>query len=140
MAHEVCKFSLFQAGKIIGGIDVGLSIASKSEVVLETNYKDGNNYRGYDFIDCLDLLRLDLEKEELLIGCNGCLENYTSSGMSRDMSRGKVGYLVNLGAKPGKEDRCRVFDPVIDTGRLATLDQQIKFKQSWLESIRPKNS
>jgi hypothetical protein len=90
---------------------------------------------GGDFFEALCKIRLELEKENLLLRCYGASLNVYPSGMCRDMGRGLKAYKMFPG-KQGKADNLvRIFD-VGDDITPSTVDAQKEFFWNWVKSER----
>ncbi|MEO0586617.1 MAG: hypothetical protein AAF078_03165 [Planctomycetota bacterium] len=94
---------------------------------------DGHNYASEerDFFDALQEIRRELEQVSILPICYGACENAWPSGMARDMARGCVVYLTEMGVSGGK--RVGTFDSDQNTVP-ATVEKQIDFHHRWMGS------
>lgn len=93
----------------------------------EYKFQDG------DFYTALFGLRAILESKDIVICINGCRIDFVCSGMSQQMSQGKVGYIIEMGKKG--TNKARTFDNCNDQNKLATVEQQIKYIKQWQESF-----
>jgi hypothetical protein len=87
---------------------------------------------GPDLFEALRTLRAKLDKEEILLGCNGARPNAWASGMQRDMGVGKTVYLCELD-RGGRPPEVRTLDaaPLDEAG---TVREQDEFHARWLAS------
>ncbi len=96
----------------------------------------GQSFQDWDYFSALTKLRVELEKEGLLLGCVGSLRNFYPSSMALDMGQGKVGYFMTLGEKAGRKSMARTFDRVDEFSGLATVEEQVSFFQAWRNSLK----
>lgn len=96
----------------------------------------GELFQDWDYFSALNKLRVSLEKDDLLLGCVGCLRNFYPSNMALDMGHGKVGYLMTLGKRAERKNMARTFDPIDEFSGLATVEEQSSFFQAWRSSLK----
>lgn len=105
------------------------------EIILAlSDYKE---YRksGRDFFSTLLDLRELLDTQDITIAINGCRYDFNCSSMSIQMSRGMVGYILEIGKKGSH--KVRTFDTCENRVKLATVDKQMEYYKRWVDS--PKN-
>ena len=85
-----------------------------------------------DFFDALRQIRLELETQNAMILCNGARIDAYPSGMSRQMSLGRIVYLNQTG-QPAKH-KTAIFDKA-DADWVASVAEQDKYHRDWLASL-----
>ena len=85
-----------------------------------------------DFFDALRQIRLELETQNAMILYNGARIDAYPSGMSRQMSLGRIVYLNQTG-QPAKH-KAAIFDKV-DADWVASVAEQDKYHCDWLASL-----
>lgn len=88
---------------------------------------------GSDFFNTLIDIRKELEKDNYIICCNGTRKNFYPSNMSLQMSKGKVGYLLEFGVRAS--NKARTFDLCDKLECMSTVSSQLAFFKKWKESI-----
>lgn len=91
------------------------------------------NYQLGDHFDNFLALRADLEAQEILLACKGCLKNVFPSGMSRSMSFGLTAYETDE-ATLETEPVC-IYQPIVQNEYkdLMTYEQQVIYRKKFLE-------
>jgi len=92
-------------------------------------------FQGSDLFDCLMKFRIYLESKNYLLLCNGARVDVYPSGMSRDMSGGKLAYITKLGISPSKDDLVDIFDSTSQK-YIGTVEQQKEYRALWVNSIK----
>lgn len=69
------------------------------------------DYQDVDLFACLSNLRRDLEGKGTLICCAGARRDVATSGMTRQMSGGRLAYVHPPDRRPGETDLVNIFDP-----------------------------
>ena len=87
---------------------------------------------GDDIVDALRQSRLELETQNAMILCNGARIDAYPSGMSRQMSLGRIVYLNQTG-QPAKH-KAAIFDKA-DADWVASVAEQDKYHCDWLASL-----
>lgn len=87
-----------------------------------------------DLFECLTNLRLKLEISNLLILCNGSVRNIYPSGMSREMSGGRLAYRIHLGKPTTRDDIIDIFEPASPSDVVKVIEQE-EFHQQWMRSL-----
>ena len=85
-----------------------------------------------DFFEALRQIRLELETQNAMILCNGARIDAYPSGMSRQMSLGRIVYLNQTG-QPAKH-KAAIFDKA-DADWVASVAEQDKYHRDWLASL-----
>lgn len=85
-----------------------------------------------DYFSALNLIRRELEKDNILIVCNGASKDVYPSPMMRDMGDGDLAYRLKLGYKAKREDIVNIFDVDKDKFIPSTVDEQEKYYNEWL--------
>ncbi len=86
-----------------------------------------------DFFNALISIRKTLDKENYMLCCNGSRRDFYPSNMSLQMSKGKVGYLLELGKRAS--NKSRTLDSCKSLEHLSTVGAQLAFFEKWKESI-----
>jgi hypothetical protein len=86
------------------------------------------------FFHALRDIRLELEKENLLLKCYGSSRQVWPSGMGLSMTRGEKSYRHYFGKKGDIKDVVSIFDSGSDVDP-CTFEEQRQFHQQWLLSI-----
>jgi hypothetical protein len=102
-------------------------------ITLERDGKtfDGTSEEG--FFHALRRLRLELEKDNILLCCFGASEDVYPSG-TQVSSGGTKAYRRRLGAPALLKDAVDIFASD-DSVKPATVEQQEKFRERWLASF-----
>jgi hypothetical protein len=88
-----------------------------------------------DLFIALQEMRAELEEEGCLLLCAGARPDVAPSGMSRSMGGGRKAYFLKMGSPVYKRELVDIFSPAApDT--VGTVQQQRKFFQAWLESLK----
>ncbi|MGL5874566.1 MAG: hypothetical protein ACRC2R_19730 [Xenococcaceae cyanobacterium] len=66
--------------------------------------------KGHDYFQCLINLRIELEKQNYYLLCNGARRDLDCGGMMRNSSCGRFGYIAKLGKYLDTVDSVDVFD------------------------------
>ncbi|MGI5426000.1 hypothetical protein [Streptomyces sp. CA-179760] len=80
-------------------------------------------YEEVDLLECLKSARRDLEDMGLLLCCQGARLNVFPSGMTRQMTEGRLAYSLKAGKIPSDDDLVDIFAPA-DCSEVATLEDQ----------------
>ena len=91
-------------------------------------------FQDSDFYKALFGLRALLEPKNIVICINGCRLDFVCSSMGQQMSRGQVGYIIEMG-KQGT-NRVRTFDYCDDQDKLTTVNKQMDYIRQWSESLK----
>lgn len=107
------------------GENCRLTLAIGQDVYTET---------ASDYFEAMQGVRSRLENKGIRLNCYGASKNVWSSGMSRSMGGGEMGYRLTLGKKPTEADLVGIFecDPALIP---ATVAEQSSFYDEWLESV-----
>lgn len=89
---------------------------------------------AHDFFDALREIRVELEKEGILVNCYGASRNVHPSGMQRSVGLGKQAYKLVAG-KP-REETVHIFDSGPDVDPCTVLEQ-MEFYRTWSASWNP---
>ena len=85
-----------------------------------------------DFFDALRQIRLELETQNAMILCNGARIDAYPSGVSRQMSLGRIAYLNQMG-QPAQQ-KVAIFDKT-EANWVASVAEQDKYYHAWLASL-----
>jgi hypothetical protein len=86
-----------------------------------------------DFYDCLNALRIILEKQDLFPLCNGATKNIAVSRMTRQMGHGMKCYQIELEKQASIKSMVDLFDPAKPVF-VVTVEEQKQFYNLWIES------
>ncbi|MFF5309413.1 hypothetical protein [Streptomyces massasporeus] len=81
-------------------------------------------YEEVDLLECLKSARRDLEDMGLLLCCQGARLNVFPSGMSRQMTEGRLAYSFQSGKALSDDDLVDIFAPA-DCSEVGTLEDQL---------------
>lgn len=116
-------------------IAVSVVIAGESPAQIDVSWSgwSGRIAGGerFDFLDCMESLRRKLETDGYLLCCQGARHDAVPSGMSRDMSNGRLMYILRPD-EPGPNELVDIFAPA-DCSQVVTFDQQ---KNDYLNYMR----
>lgn len=81
-------------------------------------------YEEVDLLECLKSARRDLEDMGLLLCCQGARLNVFPSGMTRQMTEGRLAYSFQAGKALSDDDLVDIFAPA-DCSEVGTLEDQL---------------
>lgn len=118
-------FELLACGNDGPDVRVSLDVQSEHPAVLVARLGDekSRQYPGVDLFDCLLSLREDLESRGLLLCCQGARKNVSPSGMTRQMSNGRLAYALLPERQVSDDDLVEIFAPA-DCGDVASIAEQ----------------
>jgi hypothetical protein len=90
---------------------------------------------GSDLIDCLLQVRRQLEAEGYQILCKGARRDLSPSGMSRQMSSGRLAYILDAYGRGYPEGIVCILDPD-DSDEVTTIDEQVENVRRLRERLR----
>ena len=119
-------YELLATGDSAGKVQVELTLLSEDPAVLQARWGVGKprRYSGVDLFECLISVRADLEAQSLLLCCQGAKKNVSPSGMTRQMSNGRLAYLLPVGRPVSDEDLVDVFAPAECSEVVSIADQK----------------
>lgn len=119
-------YNLSATGAEGGNVEVELTLLSEDPAVLQARWGAGEprRYSGVDLFECLIAVRADLESQSLLLCCQGARKNVSPSGMTRQMSNGRLAYLLSVGRPVSDEDLVDVFAPADCLDVVSIADQK----------------
>lgn len=80
-------------------------------------------YEDVDLFECLLAIRRDFEHSGLRLCCQGARPNVSPSGLSRQMTDGRLAYVVERGRRPSDDDLVDIFAPA-DCDEVVTIEAQ----------------
>jgi hypothetical protein len=107
------------------------------ERVLSVLLPDGRSVIGSssrDFEESLQLLRNELESNDLLLLCNRYRMNAFASSMSRQMSDGLACYIVDMGHPVDPEHIADALAPA-PAETIVSADEANEYIAAWIESV-----
>lgn len=122
-------------------VDVEATIVTEPPYRLRLAFPDGRivESEGEDLFHALELVRLELEADGLLVCCQGARPDVYPSGMARQMSGGLRAYRHLPDRRPTRDDIVNVFDPA-DCHEVVTVDAQLvsmqRLRRSQLDAGR----
>ena len=106
-----------------------------STCLLYCNSKFGDSvFEASDFFECLKKLRRLLEKYGYLICCYGARPDVYPSRMSRQMSKGRIAYLMKIGEPATRNHLVNIFQSV-SADKIDTIESQEAFYEKWIKSL-----
>ncbi len=88
-----------------------------------------------DFFEALCMIRLTLEKENLIPFCYGASLNVFPSNMARQMGLGHSAYRMEMGKPAGKGNLVPIFSQGKDIFP-ASVERQHAYFEAWVASLR----
>ncbi len=127
----------YKGVKEVGSCQLSLDFIEKYniKITVKSGTLTGEKYSGSNYFEALNFMRADLEKEKILLGCNGVLKNFHPSSMSLEMADGLVGYSLKLGRKARRIDLVNTFEMNGRIQDLSTLNEQKKYYETWKLSL-----
>ncbi|KOP78231.1 hypothetical protein ACFFHH_21280 [Cytobacillus solani] len=92
------------------------------------------SHQGESFFLSLQLLREQLEAQQIQILCNGAAENVYPSPMQISMGTGELAYKLTLGKPASTEDIVHIFG-YEETLKCVSLAEQLQFYRKWFDSL-----
>jgi hypothetical protein len=119
-------YKLLATGADGESAQVELTLLSEVPAVLQARWgtDEPRKYLGVDLFECLISVRADLESQSLLLCCQGARKNVSPSGMTRQMSNGRLAYLLPVGRPVSDEDLVDVFAPADCSEVVSVADQK----------------
>lgn len=116
---------------------LALTPAPHRPYTLSVQHPDGSTklYTEWFLWHNLLALRQDLELQNRLLLCNGSRPNAVVSGMSLDMTGGRIAYLARLGQPVTRDSTADIFLPA-PPAAVGSIAEQIAFKEQWLKAPR----
>lgn len=107
----------------------------EDNVYLRINFNEKSiEKRCSNFFEALTQIRLELEREDIIIRCNGAAENVFPSPMLLSMGVGRYAYHNTLGKQATRNDLVDIFEA--DTSfEFVTVDKQNKYHSNWIRSL-----
>ncbi len=138
--NEIIKLPVYKADQIEFEIAFKLTKDKQySVILLETKHEGLSGiYKEVDYFYALSLLREELEKRNLFIGCKGALDHVFPSGLSAEMSDGLVAYDFSTNEKIHSKCRVNIFDSITEDeiSRLVTFNQQKENRVNLIKNNR----
>ncbi|MGO1056612.1 hypothetical protein [Crossiella sp. CA198] len=107
-------------------IPVSLEVVDRGEIALrlKVSNKEWRSFPGADLFKCLLDARVELEKEGMLLCCQGARPDVFPSGMQQQMELGR--YAAVLG---GSEEEVEIVDifAAADSSQVASVESQRAF-------------
>jgi hypothetical protein len=91
-------------------------------------------FTGADAFEALQHLRVALERQRMILLCNGARSDVFPSGALRCETAGRRAYVMKLGVQPRKDDDVDIFDDA-DRKDVGTVAQQAEFRIKWMDSV-----
>lgn len=104
------------------------------ELILLSNEIGQYKFEDSDFYKALFGIRALLEPKDIVICINGCRSDFVCSSMAQQMSKGRVGYIVEMGKRG--TNKARTFDYCGDQDKLTTVNKQMDYIRQWSESLK----
>jgi hypothetical protein len=90
--------------------------------------------KGYDYFKCLINLRIQLEKQNLNILCNGATKDVCCEGMLRRYSNGLQGHIIKLGQYISEDNKLSIFG-YSEPNTVVSINEQKKFYKLYCSSL-----
>ncbi len=90
---------------------------------------------GEDVFSALVDLRKQLESNNISILCEGSAVDVYPSPMQFSFGNTMKAYKMELGKQALNDNLVSIFD-VIEQDRVATIEEQLEYKNNWLQSLR----
>ncbi len=103
-------------------------------IELDVSEVQGSRFEGNDLFDCLEKLRLALEKHNIRLLCNGSRLDCYPSKLCRDMGKGLKLYRCRMGEQGKFEDMVLIFREA-DADKIGTVSSQKEYHEQWLKSL-----
>ena len=87
-----------------------------------------------DYFSALCQIREELEKDGMIIVCNGGSKDVYPSPMMRDMGDGDQAYRLIIGQPASLSNTVNIFDSDVEKFISCTVKEQEEFYQFWLKS------
>jgi hypothetical protein len=91
-------------------------------------------FEGDDLFSALCNLRLELDKSDIKLLCNGCRIDTYVSRMSRQMGGGRKVYQLTMNKQAGLDSLVDIFGEA-PADKIGTVEEQKTFYQKWLDSL-----
>ena len=117
-------------------VNVHLFEDEDAEFVTISLYYNNRLYQGKDesFFEALVQLRSMLEKDGMLLVCNGSYKNVYPSPMMLRMGTGRMAYVLTLGQQAKMADVVDIFENTVK-GDLCSVSEQCMYYREWLHSL-----
>jgi hypothetical protein len=123
-------FELMACGNDAPDVRISLGVQSEHPAVLVARLGDekSGQYAGVDLFDCLLSLRENLESRGFLLCCQGARKNVSPSGMTRQMTNGRLAYVLLPDRQVSDDDLVDIFAPAAcrDVASIAEQKEEIK--------------
>jgi hypothetical protein len=106
----------------------------KLKLVSNSNFFEDITVFGEDYFECLNGIREVLEKNNILIACNGARRDVYPSSLLTQMSDGVLAYVCELGKPVKKENKVNIFHPA-DISNVCTVSEQQLYHRDWIKSL-----
>lgn len=90
--------------------------------------------QGHDYFQCLINLRIELEKQNYYLLCNGARRDLDCGGMLRNASCGRFGYIAKLGKYLDTVDSVDIFD-YAEPNLVGSVDEQEEYYNLYASSL-----
>ena len=121
-------YQLVAVGAEGANVQVELTVISEHPAELQARWasREPRGYSGGDLFECFLAVRADLELQSLLLCCQGARRNVSPSGLTRQMSNGRLAYLLPVGRPVSDEDLVDVFAPADCSDVVSIVDQKVE--------------
>jgi len=108
-------------------------IENPNEIFIPNNdICDSNRFVGSDLFECLVQLRLFLEAKSIFVLCNGSRIDVYPSRLIRQMTNGRMAYILKSNTPTSSEFLVDIFDKA-DANKVGTVKEQIEFYKNWVQ-------
>lgn len=106
-------------------------IENPNEILVHNSEIFGSNkFVGTDLFECLVQLRLFLEAQSIYVLCNGSRIDVYPSRLIRQMTNGRMAYILKSNTPVSSEFLVNIFDKT-DANKVGTVKEQIEFYKNW---------
>ncbi len=133
MSEKTYEVGVLLADKRIETVAVTCANEDTCELIVSSTGNEMKRYAGSDYFEAMCHWRVELEKEDARLLCNGARIDCFPSGMSRSMGKGLTVY-VNETGKPSSE-RLNLFGQA-EADKVGTVAEQKQAFDSWMTSLR----
>lgn len=103
-------------------------------IYFSSNNFEEHNYKAVDLFGALKALRADLEKKSCKLLCNGSRKNIVVSGMSRQMSGGRMAYLIDGDSFSQGDELVDILE-YAPPEEISSISEQESFYETWRRSL-----
>ncbi|WP_449478392.1 hypothetical protein [Streptomyces abikoensis] len=111
MVDAVVTLECVQGGEVVEVVTVMADNVSPCQLAAVRGNGATVAYSGHSLFACLLEFRKDLERDGLLLCCQGARRDVVNSGMQSQMSGGRLVYTVDMGARRVNDETVDILAP-----------------------------